>query len=64
MKRIKVKIVFSAEEGNDVKFCVCYDWMVNERFYTFFLDEEKTKVISIPKEKIKYVEDVIDWEEE
>lgn len=64
MKRIKVKIVFSAEEGNDVKICECYDWMVNERFYTFFLDKEKTKVVSIPKEKIKYVEDLIDWEEE
>lgn len=64
MKRIKVKIVFSAEEKNDVKICVCYDWMVNERFYTFFLDEDKTKVVSIPKERVKYVEDILDWEEE
>lgn len=64
MKRIKVKIVFSAEEKNDVKFYECYDWMVNERFYPFFLDKEKTKVVSIPKEKIKYVEDLIDSEEE
>ena len=60
MKRVKVKIVFSAEERNNVKICVCYDWMVNEKFYTFFLDEDKTKVVSIPKERVKYVEDILD----
>lgn len=34
-------------------------WQVNDKFYTFWRDEKKTKALSIPVENILYVEDIL-----
>ena len=36
-----------------------FDWEPDDQFYTFWLDEEKTKALSVPVENILYVEDVL-----
>lgn len=38
----------------------CFGWEVNENFYTFFLNKQKNKVISIPVNNVLYVEDLKD----
>ena len=37
----------------------CYGWYFNENYYVFFLTQDNKKVLSIPKENVFYVEDII-----
>ena len=49
-------IYFKNKMVKEVKnFC----WQVNDKFYTFWLDEENTKALSVPVENILYVEDIL-----
>lgn len=34
-----------------------FGWEVDDQFYTFWLNEEKTKVLSVPVKNVRYVED-------
>lgn len=58
-----VKIVFKPScvpsENVIEKEINCFDWEVNKNFYTFFLNEQKNKVISIPVDNVLYVEDFL-----
>lgn len=58
-----VKIVFKSScvssENVTEKDIKCFDWEANEKFYTFFLNEEENKVISIPVDNVLYVEDFL-----
>ena len=62
MNVVKVIFKFSCSTSEDVeqeKSIRCFDWVVNENFYTFFLNEQKDKVISIPVDNVLYVEDFL-----
>lgn len=62
MNVVKVIFKFSCAKSEDVteeKSIRCFDWVVNENFYTFFLNEQKDKVISIPVDNVLYVEDFL-----
>ena len=37
----------------------CYGWSCNENYYIFFLTQDERKVLSIPKENVMYVEDIV-----
>ena len=37
----------------------CYGWTCNEIYYIFFLTQDNEKILSIPKENVFYVEDII-----
>ena len=37
----------------------CYSWSCNENYYIFFLTQDERKVLSIPKENVMYVEDIV-----
>lgn len=58
-----VKVVFKltcvSSEDNKERKIMCFDWEVNKNFYTFFLNEQKNKVISIPVDNVLYVEDFL-----
>lgn len=34
-----------------------FGWIVSEKFYSFCLNEDNSKVLSIPVENVQYVED-------
>lgn len=34
-----------------------FGWIVTEKFYSFWLNEDHSKVLSIPVENVQYVED-------
>ena len=61
----KVKIVFHPmlDGFGDIKtnerVIECYGWTSNDNYYGFFLTQDKKKVLSIPKENVFYVEDII-----
>ena len=61
----KVKLVFHPmlDEFGDVQAkereIECYGWDCNENYYIFFLTQDREKVLSIPKENVFYVEDII-----
>ena len=61
----KVKLVFHPilDEFGDFKtkqrVIECYGWDCSENYYYFFLTQDKKKILSIPKENVFYVEDII-----
>ena len=61
----KVKIVFHPmlDGFGDIqtkeRVIECYGWSCNENYYAFFLTQDNKKVLSIPKENVFYVEDII-----
>lgn len=56
-----VKVVF--DNVNECEKVIrCVDWEIGKRTYTFWLDtvdKQESKIISIPIEKVLYVEDII-----
>lgn len=61
----KVKLVFHPmlDEFGDVqtkeRVIECYGWNCNENYFSFFLTQDRKKVLTIPKENVFYVEDII-----
>lgn len=47
-------IVFKDQMRKEVEN---FGWQVDDQFYTFWLNGEKTKVLSVPVENVQYVED-------
>ena len=66
-KKQKVIVHFNDFSFGVQKECTkeieCYYWQNNEHYYTFFLDHYDNKVISIPRENVWYVEDILEEEE-
>lgn len=58
-----VKVVFKSScvssENIKEKEIKCFDWQVNENFYTFYLNEQQDRAISIPVNNVLYVEDFL-----
>ena len=58
-----VKVVFKSScvssENITEREIKCFDWQVNENFYTFYLNEQENRVISIPVDNVLYVEDYL-----
>lgn len=58
-----VKVVFKSScvssENITEREIKCFNWSVNENFYTFYLNEKENMVISIPVNNVLYVEDFL-----
>ena len=61
----KVKIVFHpmfdgfGDVQTNEREVECYGWGCNDSYYYFNLSQDAKKVLSIPKENVFYVEDII-----
>ena len=61
----KVKLVFHpmldgfGDVQTNEREIECYGWTCNDNYYAFLLTQDGKKVLSIPKENVFYVEDII-----